>query len=369
MIKKTSLIVALLGLVALPAVSTLRAAPVTIENGTVWKDTDGNEILCQGGSIYQEDGTFYWVGQEMQKDSTRLGIRCYSSTDLKNWTNRGYIISVGQGPGFEPGKKWMGRPSLIRNPITKKYVLVLGLDREIAFAESDTIYGKNYTLKGTTPVVKGSHLCDQATVQFGADAYLILVHRGNEEISIFKLDPASYLKVDSLVYTGFNDGGVEAPYIIQKDGKYLWFGSCLAEWKGSPTLYAVADSLAGPWAFQRVPITPKPATLKKYNHGYLVPAKGADGKVTWQGFPIYQGDDSYDSQLDFIVPVTGSEGTTYMYCGDRWSNRKGFGTGRYVWLPLSWEGNVPTMHLLKSWTIDTATGKWSTAESEQTKSN
>jgi hypothetical protein len=371
MIKKISVIVALLGLVALPTVSTLRAGPVTIENDTVWKDTEGNEILCQGGGIYQEDGVFYWIGQEMHKETTFVGLRCYSSKDLKNWTNRGYMLTPGQHPDMVAGH-WVGRPDVIKNPVTNNYVLVFHYSNRkgtatIGFAESDTLYGKDYTYKGNH-YLPSHYTNDPATVTFGKDAYVVAALDGNSKMGIFKLDPATYLKIDSVVFTGFNDSGIEAPYLIQKDGKYIWFGSSLAGWDSSPSQYAIADSLAGPWTFKKLETNPQADTLERTGTSYIVPIRKED-KTEWVHRPIYKSDTSYNSQLDFIVPIQGSEGTTYMYCGDRWSNRTGKGPGRYVWLPLSWEGDVPTLNILKSWTIDTATGKWSTAESEQTKSN
>jgi hypothetical protein len=34
-----------------------------IESGVVWYDTDGKKIDAHGGSVFQKNGTFYWIGQ------------------------------------------------------------------------------------------------------------------------------------------------------------------------------------------------------------------------------------------------------------------------------------------------------------------
>ncbi len=33
-----------------------------IESGKVWYDTDGKKIDAHGGSIFQKDDVFYWIG-------------------------------------------------------------------------------------------------------------------------------------------------------------------------------------------------------------------------------------------------------------------------------------------------------------------
>lgn len=37
----------------------------TVPNGKEWLDTDGNVIHAWGGNYYEEDSTFYWVGQNL----------------------------------------------------------------------------------------------------------------------------------------------------------------------------------------------------------------------------------------------------------------------------------------------------------------
>lgn len=39
------------------------AAYSAVPNGQEWYDTDGNPIWAFGGNYYEEDSTYYWVGQ------------------------------------------------------------------------------------------------------------------------------------------------------------------------------------------------------------------------------------------------------------------------------------------------------------------
>ena len=65
--------------------------------GKVWLDTNGNRIQAHGGSIMYIDGVYYWYGENKEKTDGvngiwHWGVKCYSSTDLYNWEDRGIII-------------------------------------------------------------------------------------------------------------------------------------------------------------------------------------------------------------------------------------------------------------------------------------
>ena len=64
------------------------------------------------------------------------------------------------------------------------------------------------------------------------------------------------------------------------------------------------------------------------------------------------------TQHDFVIPVTGSAGTTYLYVGDRYSQHHGKGTGRNIFLPLIWEDGIPKLKWYESWKIDVAKGRY-----------
>lgn len=50
-----------------------------IQNGTVWKDTEGNVLHAHGGHILLHNGVYYWYGENRLDD---LYVSCYSSIDL-----------------------------------------------------------------------------------------------------------------------------------------------------------------------------------------------------------------------------------------------------------------------------------------------
>ncbi|MFP5391522.1 MAG: beta-xylosidase, partial [Gammaproteobacteria bacterium] len=71
-------------------------------------------------------------------------------------------------------------------------------------------------------------------------------------------------------------------------------------------------------------------------------------------------DFSHVSQNGFFVEVKGSNGTTILYAGDRWSDFAGNGLGYNQWMPLSFNGTAPVANSMSQWYFDAVTGGWST---------
>lgn len=97
--------------------------------GQVWLDTKGERIQAHGGSLLFVDGTYYWYGEnkEHTKPGSGIwhwGVRCYSSTDLYNWDDRGLIIPPVPDDPRSPlhPAQGMDRPHIIHNPRTGKWV-------------------------------------------------------------------------------------------------------------------------------------------------------------------------------------------------------------------------------------------------------
>lgn len=69
----------------------------SIRPGQVWLDTEGKRIQAHGGSVMYIDGVYYWYGENKEKTVGdgkywHWGVRCYTSTDLYNWEDKGLII-------------------------------------------------------------------------------------------------------------------------------------------------------------------------------------------------------------------------------------------------------------------------------------
>ena len=125
-----------------------------IKPGDIWLDTKGERIQAHGGSMFYENGWYYWYGED--KSHTRKKgklwtwvIKCYRSEDLVNWEDLGHIIEPTPDDKtsiFHPNRR-MDRPHIIKNTKTGKYVLWLKYNDKAHFAilTADALTGP-YTL-------------------------------------------------------------------------------------------------------------------------------------------------------------------------------------------------------------------------------
>lgn len=346
----------LLGLMALagwlPADGRCRETGLAvIRNGVPWTDAAGHEIWCNGGHMIRVEDRFYWVGYDTGPGRWPWRINLYSSADLALWNFENTIIRH-QGPFRELG--WAGRPAMLYCPRTGRYVILFEADspsqwerHKVGFAVCDRIDGDYRLLQMQYPEGRRT-TGDQSVFQEGNTAYLVATMDRdidgkkflNQSLAIFKLTP-DFLRVERKIFEGFDrvDGGSEAEprhhtsreasHIIKVDGRYYWFSSALVGWNSSATRYATADRLEGPWSALK-PLRTNPPS-----------------------------EDSFNTQHDFIIPVTGSNTTTWVYVGDRYSQWTHHGNGRNIFLPIVWDHDEPVLTWQTQWTINPATGIWS----------
>ena len=85
-----------------------------IRPGQVWLDTEGKRIQAHGGSIFYENGSYYWYGENKEKTDgingiNQWGVRMYESRDLYNWKDLGDIIPPeleDTTSPFSPSRSW-----------------------------------------------------------------------------------------------------------------------------------------------------------------------------------------------------------------------------------------------------------------------
>lgn len=101
----------------------------SIKPGQVWLDTEGKRIQAHGGSIFFENGKYYFYGENKERTDGKNGIwhwgvRMYESEDLYNWRDLGLIIPPEPDDPDSPlhPTAYMDRPHIIYNRWTKKYV-------------------------------------------------------------------------------------------------------------------------------------------------------------------------------------------------------------------------------------------------------
>lgn len=371
---KTQLISALILLSFLACSSNKKNQ--TFIPGEPWLDNNGQHINAHGGGILFENGTYYWYGEHKtegeQGNVANVGVHCYSSSDLYNWKDEGIVLKVmpeGTGSDIEKGCI-LERPKVIKNERTGKYVMWFHLEPKgkgykgalSGLAVSDNVTGPfeyvkavrpnagNYPLnvkeihKGPSSAeglsFEGSSIPGDADTlnivgrdmqngQMARDmtlfvdddgkAYHIYSSEENSTLHIALLTD-DYMDHSGIYTRNFSGRFMEAPAMFKKEGKYYLMMSGCTGWAPNQARSAVADSILGEWT------------------ELGDPSIGDTDKTTFY------------SQSTFILPVQGKE-NKFIYMGDRWTPENAI-DGRYIWLPIKFEGERFTIEWTDSWTLD-----------------
>jgi hypothetical protein len=286
---------------------------------------------------------------------------------LKNWTKQTAALTP-SSPGMSSipvySTSWVGRPWVMKHA-TNDYVMWLEIGKL-----SGSPYRNRYgvfsatSLNGPWTFVRAyESLPDASGTQF-ALGDLGAYHdasTGNAYIlySFDKVEANGYQAIVKLssdfrsVLTPAQGGYIvefakvgyycrEAASIFKRGSTYYYTMSETRGWRPSDTYYRTASSIGSSWSAE------KKATLTPTGDAY-----------------------SFRTQHDFVLPITGSSTTSYIYFGDRWSL---FGTtdyngavGRQAWFPLTFDANgditinAPNFSTNGGdWYIDVVTGEWST---------
>ncbi len=310
------------------------AAAVNITPAGSFTDNNGAYIQAHGGGITKVGSTYYWFGEDKKGESSSntsfQDIPCYSSTDLAHWTFVAYVLTK-QSSGDLGPNRIVERPKVIYNSTTGQYVMYMHIDSssyseaKVGVATSTSICG-SYSYRGSFQPLGFQSRDMNLFKDDDGSAYLLSEDRANG-LRIDKLS-SDYLSVASAV--AVLTPNHEAPAMFKLNGRYYLFGSHLTGWSTNDNEYTTATSLSGPWS-------------------------------SWSDFAP-PGSNTLNSQTTFVLPISGSAGTTFMYMGDRWTTSN-LGTSPYIWLPMQVNGANVTMSWHNTWSIDTVTGVWQDAGS------
>ncbi|WP_410588609.1 RICIN domain-containing protein [Amycolatopsis sp. lyj-23] len=321
-----ALLVLVLALAVTPAA---HAAPVTVTNGSQFTDASGALVHAHGGGMLKVGAYYYWFGENRNADDTFRAVSVYRSTDLKTWEYRNDVLT--QSSAAELGRAKIERPKVLYNSSTGQYVLWMHKENgddyseaRAAVATSSTVDGA-YTYRGSFRPL-GVHMSRDLTVFEDDDgtAYLASAARDNADLNVYRLT-ADYTGVSALVRTLWPGSYREAPAMFKRNGVYFLLTSAATGWQPNQQKYATATSVTGAWSG-------------------LANVGDATG---------------YGSQTAYVLPVQGSQATSYLYLGDRWAGAwsRPVNESRYVWLPLAFPGATT---LSMSWypkvSVDAATG-------------
>lgn len=301
--------------------------------GGDWRDSNGKQIAATEGGIIKVDSLYYLWGMDRSANNYAfVGINLYCSPDLTNWTFVNQILKRTSHPDLD-NDAVVERAKILHNKKTGQFVMWMHYEghnayktAEVGLATCNTI-GGNYTFQSHfRPLDIDSRDINVYQDEDGK-GYLICTTKGNQNVSLFELD-STYTKVVREIYRGSaaDDMECEGHAIIKSGGYYFWLMSWCTGWDFNDNHYFHATKLAGPWT--------------------------AGGKIATINTH------TYESQVGFAVTVKGSEKTTFLYTGDRWSVNN-YSMSRIVLLPIEVSGTKLSVKWHDQYSIDAQTGEWS----------
>ena len=360
----------------------MRSLNTSFRPGELWPDNNGVHINAHGGGILLHQGLYYWFGEHKIEGEAgnfaQVGIHIYSSSDLYNWKDEGIALAVSDDPKSPIARGCiLERPKAIFNPATKKFVMWFHLEpkgkgyngalsgvavaervagpfkfvgafrpnagvwpdnvaaearRPLSSQETDAL-NKLALSGGPVPYYPKQLLFrrDFADGQMARDmtlfvdddgsAYHIYASEANGALHISKLSD-DYLKPAGKFIRIFAGRFHEAPALMKWRGKYFLFSSDCTGWAPNPARLSVAETIFGPW--------------EELGN----PCLGTNEQTAT----------TFSSQPASLLPVQGRV-DAFIFIADRWNPANAM-DGRYVWLPIEFRHDVPTVSWHNEWDLN-----------------
>lgn len=350
--------------------------------GEIWPDNNGVHVNAHGGGVLLHHGVYYWFGEHKVEggagNRARVGVSCYSSHDLLDWTDEGIALRVSDDPGSDITRDCvLERPKVIYNASTRQFVMWFHLElrgqgynaARSGVAVSDAPTGPFRFLESFRPNAAiapidappelSQPLTEEqtaalsapdrgATERFGArhdltfrrdfvggqmardmtlfvdddgTAYHFYASEENGTLQISRLTD-DYLRPAGVYSRNFRGRSHEAPAPFKRDGKYFMFSSDCTGWAPNPARLSVADSVLGPWTELGNPCIGTPEQMAT----------------------------TFESQSTFVLPVA-DKADAFIFMADRWRPQNAI-DGRYVWLPVEWNEGFPQLRWHDKWNLD-----------------
>lgn len=337
---------------------TVVCPPLLSQVKVRWKDVDNEYINAHGGGVLFHDGLYYWFGEHRPERgfTTEVGVNCYASSDLRNWTYKGVALAVSDVPGSDIERGCiMERPKVIYNKKTGKFVMWFHLELKghgystahAAVAVSDrsegpyrfvrsgrvnpSVYPENmpeadrqltwnmrkhkdwtpewYKAVGQGMFVKrdleGGQMSRDMTLFVDDDGKAYHIYSSEENLTLHIAELTDdYLRHSGRYIRVFPGGHNEAPAIFKKDNTYWMITSGCTGWTPNEARMFSASSIWGPW--------------KQHPN----PCRGRNSEKTFGG------------QSTFVLELPDNR---FIFMADVWKPKSLMYSG-YIWLPIQFDG-------------------------------
>ena len=332
------------------------AETAELPNAGVWTDRDGVMINAHGGALMKEGDVWYWYGEHKtpgkEGNKAWVGVGCYSSRDLLNWTNEGVAFKVATAEEAQADPKLadveagciLERPKVVKAQDGSRFVMYFHLEPKgrgyggamTGIAEAKTPTGPFALVwtgrpnAGVKPVngreddplvarspwggrskqwrtfLAGGQMSRDMTLYADPASGIVYHIFASEDNSCLHL---AELRPDGLGYTGkwarLTPGEwTEAPAVVRHGDWYYLIGSGCTGWRPNAARYYRAKSVWGPWERMGNPCR-----------------GGEKPEITWggQSTGIFEANGTAFAMFDVWRPSNAID-------------------GRYVWVPIVFSG-------------------------------
>jgi len=329
-------------------------------------DTNGKPVQAHGGSIFYENGTYYFYGENKEftgpgSEIWTWGVRAYASKDFYNWEDLGLIIPPEEDPDspLNPRTVKMDRPHIIYNRATKKYVCWMKVMRPDG-TQTETVmcadaFTGPYTMvhKAIRPLGMSAGDFDLAVAEDGKAYYYF--ERVHSETICADLTE-DYTNVTGYYSTHFPH--THPPFVREatahfvRNWKHYLITSGTSGYMPNPSEAAVADTWHGPY---KVIGNPHPGDESRTSfHSQISSVFRVPGKKDlYIAIADRWAPDSMDIPYAFVekyfdycftgrkseIPELQKEfGLTDAQMEKMHDAKRDTSKARYVWLPIRFEG-------------------------------
>lgn len=292
-----------------------------------------------------DDVLYLYCGEDSTQDNgfyNMTGWRCYSTTDMVNWTDHGLLMYSESFEWADPGTAWAAQ-CIERNGKYYLYVTVTNSGgRAIGVAVSDSptgpfvdalggpLCGPNWSYIDPTVMIDDD---GQAYLYFGnPTSYYCLL---NEDMISLASPVMEHPMTTEAFGVGPNGGTTytEGPWLYKREGIYYLVYASLGVPEGIS--YSTSDSPTGPWKYKGEIMEPYESTTihpgiieyKGHNyffyHGVLLENGGWNKRSTAivefdykkdGSIPLLKHSEKGVSQLENFNPYKKNEAETINYC-------------------------------------------------------
>lgn len=357
----------------------------SIRPGQLWLDTDGKPIQAHGFSVFYNpaDQLYYWYGESKEhtvggasNEVWHWGVRCYVSADLYNWQDKGLFIPPQPDDLQSPlhPTYCMDRPHILYCKKTGKYVAWLKImcgatSQFMSVLQADAFTGPyEFVHKVYKPLDMDTGDFALTVDETNDKAYFIFDRPHFEVVTATLSD--NYTEVTgefSEHYTGLCPPfSREAPTYFTRGGNHYLITSgtsgyypnpsrvcTFTDWHGNYTDLGnpcIGDTDGTSFYGQFTCVLRLPGTDRYIAMADRWKPKPNQMKFGRRYLKLVEKAMSSDRHADLRIPDRSIRPAGTL-SGKPMTHMENTSIARYVWLPIEWEGDKPTIRWQEEWKI------------------